>query len=115
MSVKKKTRAEVIEDGILPCGHAAEREDDNITIDRCFVCEWKTPYRAAADDLNDRAKERIAADQDLLDFVHDSPWTARYETAKILRLARRARRALDDEVAQRNLVNSIGLSNLYPY
>lgn len=115
MKAEKKTQSEVMEDGILPCGHPAEHEDDKIIIDHCFDCGWRTPLRAASDDLNDFAESRADAEQRLIDFVRTGNWTEGYESGTVIKLAQDAKIAFKDEERQRQIVKEIGEENPYPY
>lgn len=57
---------------LLPCGHAAETEDDKIILDQCFVCDWQTPYRKQSHAVNDAAAERANAEAELIRWVRAS-------------------------------------------
>lgn len=71
-----KTPAEIMCDGILPCGHPAERGDDRLIIDHCFECGWKTRSREEADKLNEIAAARGVAETALIKLIQSGEYTS---------------------------------------
>lgn len=66
-----KSPAQIMRDGILSCGHPAEREDDKIIIDQCFECDWETEERRLSNVLNDAAADRGAAEIELVTWCRE--------------------------------------------
>jgi hypothetical protein len=70
--VKTKTPAQIMQDGILSCGHAAEREEDKIILDQCFECDWMTEERRISNTLNSASDERAKAETELIEWCRSN-------------------------------------------
>lgn len=99
-----KTPAEIMRDGILPCGHPAYKEEDKIILDHCFECGWATPARIEANKLNEAKGREGAAITELIRFIREENWTETYEVEKLIRKAKDVRFEYGQVERQREVV-----------